>query len=266
MTLRIPTTPPEERERGLAAAAAALRRGQLVGLPLDTMYGIAADAFDERGIAALRAAKGRPDLAIPVMVPRIATVAGIAQVDASARDLMRGFWPGPLTLILPAQPTLTWKVADGAGRVGVRMPLHPVALELLARTGPLGVVGASGRATAGTPVATPAGGSIGARDAGLDATTALPGELAEQLAVILDGGPLHGGPPSAVIDLTGPDPVLVRPGPFDPEELRATCPTLIVPPQDGSSAAPPPVVLPPVGSPATPQPVVPPPVGGQSAP
>jgi tRNA threonylcarbamoyl adenosine modification protein (Sua5/YciO/YrdC/YwlC family) len=207
--MRITMDDPDERERGLAAAAAALRRGQLVGLPLDTAYGLAADAFHERGVAALREAKGRPDLAVPVMVPRIATVAGVAQVDDVARRLMRDFWPGPLTLVLPAQPTLAWSVADAGGHLAVRMPLHPVALELLARTGPLGVV------AAGTPSSDPA--------------SAFPAELVEHLAVVLDAGVLPDGPASAVIDCTGPAPVLRRAGPWPLDVLLAACPSLVVP-------------------------------------
>jgi L-threonylcarbamoyladenylate synthase len=207
--MRIPTDDPRERERGLAAAATALRRGQLVGLPLDTTYGLAADAFSERGIAALRAAKARPDLAVPVMVPRIATVAGVARADDAARALMRDFWPGPLTLVLRAQPTLAWTLADAADRIAVRMPLHPVALELLARTGPLGVVAA-------VPGA-------------VDPDAAFPESLAEHLAVLLDAGALPDGPASAVVDCTGPAPVLVRPGPLRPTDLQASCPDLVLP-------------------------------------
>ena len=212
--MRIHTNTPEERDRGLAAAAAALRRGQLVGLPLDTAYGIAADAFSSRGTQALRDAKGRADLSIPVMVPRIATVSGIAEVDSDARRLMLDFWPGSLTLVLPAQPTLAWSLTDPSGRVAVRMPLHPLALDLLERTGPLGVVAAAQPLTPGEPA---------------DADGSFPEELAELLAVLLDAGALPPGSASAVVDLTGPTPVLVRPGPLDPDDLRATCPGLIVP-------------------------------------
>jgi L-threonylcarbamoyladenylate synthase len=212
--MRIDTNTAEERERGLAAAAAALRRGQLVGLPLDTAYGIAADAFNPRGTQALRDAKGRADLSIPVMVPKIATVAGIAEVDSDARRLMLDFWPGPLTLVLPAQPTLAWSLTDSSGRIAVRMPLHPVALDLLERTGPLGVVAAALPPNTGQP-ATP--------------EDAFPEELAALLAVLLDAGPLPVGSASAVVDLTGPAPVLVRPGPMDTEDLRACCPGLVVP-------------------------------------
>ncbi|HEX6886848.1 MAG TPA: L-threonylcarbamoyladenylate synthase [Candidatus Nanopelagicales bacterium] len=223
MTARIPTADPAERDRGLAAAATALRRGQLVGLPLDSAYGIAADAFSERGVAALREAKGRPDLSVPVMVPRIATVAGIAEVDADARALMLGFWPGALTLVLPVQPTLAWSLADGSGRIAVRMPLHPVALELLARTGPLAVAAAA-------PVAP----EVTAITAG----AAFPPDLADRLAVLLDAGPLPVAPASAVVDLTGPVPVLRRPGPLHPADLLGECPTLLVPTPDGPAPAP----------------------------
>lgn len=218
MTLVIPTAQPAERERGLVAAAAALRRGQLVGLPLDWMYGVAADAFSPSGTGALRSAKGRADLAIPVMVPTIATVSGIARVGAAARDLMRDFWPGGLTLVLPAQPTLAWSLTDSAGRVAVRMPLHPVALELLARTGPLGVVAAA----PGRP----------------QQPTSVLEELGERVAVLLDAGPLPAATPSAVVDLTGQAPRLVRPGPLAIDDLRTSCPGLLVPAQGGADSAP----------------------------
>jgi len=212
--MRIDTNAAEDRERGVTAAAAALRRGQLVGLPLDSAYGIAADAFNPRGTQALRDAKGRADLAIPVMVPRIATVSGIAEVDPAARRLMLDFWPGSLTLVLPAQKTLAWSLTDASGRVAVRMPLHPVALDLLERTGPLGVVAAAPAHPPGEPAT---------------ADGSFPEELAAHLAVLLDAGPLPVGAASAVVDLTGAVPVLVRPGPLDLDDLLACCPGLVVP-------------------------------------
>ena len=203
---RFDMTDPAARTRGLAAAVAAFRRGQTVGLPVDAQYGLAADAFSERGVAALRAAKGRADLAIPVLVPRIPTVSGIATPSALAHRLMRDFWPGSLTLVLPAQPTLAWSLTDAAGRVAVRQPLHPVALELLEITGPLAVIGA------GTP--------------GADPASAFPDELAEQLAVILEAGPLPDGPPSTVVDLSADPPRVVREGAVPVAELAAVAPEL----------------------------------------
>ncbi len=115
--IRIGTDDPEDRERGLGAATAALRRGQLVGLPLDTSYGIAADAFSERGTSALRAAKGRPDLSIPVMVPKMATVAGLAEVDATARGAHAGLLAGPAHPGA-ARAVDAGLVADRRGRAG----------------------------------------------------------------------------------------------------------------------------------------------------
>lgn len=211
--IRIDTGDPGQRERGLAGAAAALRRGQLVGLPLDSAYGLAADAFHERGTQALRAAKGRDDLSIPVMVPKIATVPGIARIEGPARALMLGFWPGPLTLVLRAQPTLAWSLTDSVGRIAVRMPLHPVALELLDRTGPLGVVAAA---------------SVPSCER-VTADASFPEPLAAELAVLLDAGELPRATASAVVDLTGPAPVLVRPGPLAPADLIEVCPDLVVP-------------------------------------
>ncbi len=212
--MRINVGLPAERERGLSAATAALRRGQLVGLPLDTAYGVAADAFNERGTRALRAAKGRAELSIPVMVPRIATVSGVAEVGPDARALMKDFWPGPLTLVLPAQPSLAWTLTDASGRIGVRMPLHPVALELLDRTGPLGVVAAAPAPVPGVPAT---------------ADQAFPPELADHLTVLLDSGALPEGMASAVVDLCGATPVLIRSGPLDVTDLLVSCPALVVP-------------------------------------
>jgi L-threonylcarbamoyladenylate synthase len=224
--IRFDTPDLRERERGLLAAATALRRGGLVGLPLDSTYGLAADAFNSAGTQALRDAKGRAGMSIPVMVPKIGTVAGIARVDADARRLMRDFWPGPLTLVLPAQPTLAWSLTDPAGRIAVRMPLHPVALELLDRTGPLGVVAAGHPPLPVEPI-----GAATVADS-------FPTGLAAHVAVLLDAGPLPAGRASAVIDLTGARPLLVRSGPLDVGELRACCPDLVVPtagaPQPGT--------------------------------
>ncbi len=269
MTLRVGTSDPVERARGLAAAAAAVRRGRIVGLPLDFSYGIAADAFSEPGVTALRSAKGRPDLAVPVLVPKITTVSGIARPDAVAHALMRDFWPGGLTLVLPAQASLAWSLTDARGRIAVRQPLHPVALELLERVGPMAAVaaGPAGPSAptapnpnlalstppgqpATTPAPAPSAGPTPATPATLatpatpaptptpDPTPApapdplaavFPPELADQLAVLLDAGALPGGPPSTVVDLTGPAPVLLRAGAIEVALLRAACPGLVVP-------------------------------------
>ena len=133
-----------ERATGLTRAAAAVRRGDLVVIPTDSAYGVGCDAFSVPAVRALRAAKGRgPDLAVPVLIGSLRTLEGIAAgLPPDARLLAQGWWPGPLTLICRAQPTLTWDLGSGS-TVAVRMPLHPLALELLRATGPMAVVAAN---------------------------------------------------------------------------------------------------------------------------
>lgn len=114
-----------------------LARGGLVVLPTDTVYGIAADAFSPPAVAALLAAKGRGrQMPPPVLVPDVRTVDGLCDaVPDAARDLMTAFWPGALTVICRAQPSLAWDLGETRGTVAVRMPDHPAALAVLRRTG-----------------------------------------------------------------------------------------------------------------------------------
>ncbi len=210
MTLRISCADGLERDRVVAAAHAAARRGDLILLPTEHVYAIAADAFSPRGIAALRDAKGTgEDVPLPVMVGRRATVAGIAtRVSDHANRLMDAFWPGPLTVLLNPQPTLAWELPEGAP-VAVRMPLHPVALAVLASTGPLAVT------TANLP----------GLDAPTDVDDALE-QLGSAVTVALDAGDLAVGEslPSSVIDCTGPVPVIVRIGALSVEAITRICP------------------------------------------
>lgn len=213
-----------ERQRGLAAGTSAARRGDLVVLPTDTVYGVGTDAFSARGVAALRAATGREaHVPLPVLVGHPRTVDGlVAGLPADGRALMEAFWPGPLTLLARQQPTLAWDIGSSSGgiaSVAVRMPLHPVALDLLRATGPLAVTGAN---VAGEPTAVTC-------DAAED-------QLGEAVTVYLDAGPVPGGAPSGVVDLTGPRPVLVRPGGFPVETLREVCPSLVLPGEAGPDA------------------------------
>lgn len=144
MTQRIDCRDGLHRERAVTAATAALRRGDLVIIPTETVYAIAADAFSDRGVAQLRAAKGLDSgAAFAVMVPSSTTVAGLAsRISDAARDLMVAFWPGLLTLQLSPQPTLAWPLPRQSP-VAVRMPLHPLTLALLTATGPLAVTTAN---------------------------------------------------------------------------------------------------------------------------
>ncbi len=126
---------------GIDAAVGALQRGELVVLPTDTVYGLAADAFSPGAVRALLEAKGRGrDMPVAVLVGAYNTLDGLAEdVPQRARDLVEAFWPGGLTLVVRAAPSLSWDLGETRGTVGVRMPLHPVTLSVLARTGPLAV-------------------------------------------------------------------------------------------------------------------------------
>jgi L-threonylcarbamoyladenylate synthase len=222
--LLIDCADPAERARGLAAATSAVKRGDLVVLPTDTVYGVGTDAFSARGVAAVRTAKGRgDDLPLPVMVGRPRTVDGlVAGLSAQARALIEAFWPGPLTIVARQQPTLAWDLGPPGPTgpvVAVRMPLHPVALELLRETGPMVVTGAN---VAGMPPPT--------------TCAEAQRQLGEEVLVYLDGGPGLDATPSGVVDVTGPDPVLVRPGGFTVDVLREVCPGLRVPGEDGGPA------------------------------
>ena len=129
---------PATRPTGLAAAAAAVRAGRLVVVPTDTLYGIGADAFSARAVADLLAAKQRgPDMPVPVLVGSWSTIDGlVGAVPRVARDLVEAFWPGGLSIVLPHAPSLAWDLGRTRGTVMLRMPLHPVALELLREVGP----------------------------------------------------------------------------------------------------------------------------------
>ena len=171
---------------------------------------VAADAFSSRGVAALRDAKGTDaGVPLPVMVGRRATVAGIAsRVSDDAQRLIEAFWPGPLTILLVPQPTLAWDLPRESP-IAVRMPLHPLTLAVLDRTGPLAVT------TANLPgLAAPA-----------DVNDAL-AQLGDAVAVALDVGTLLDAAalPSTVIDATGDTTVVVRLGALSIDEVRRICP------------------------------------------
>lgn len=202
---RYDASDPAAREAGIAAAALAVQRGELVVLPTDTVYGLGADAFDPDAVADLLDAKGRGrEMPPPVLVSAAATLDALAVgVPAWARALVERFWPGPLTLVCRQQPSLQWDLGDTRMTVAVRMPDHDLALELLARTGPMAVSSAN---LTGQPAATDA-----------DAAEAM---LGERVAVILDAGPTPGAEPSTIVDATGPDGFLLRAGALSLEALN----------------------------------------------
>jgi len=188
---------PDEREAGLRAAVGAARGGRLVVLPTDTVYGIGCDAFDSEAVSALLAAKGRGrDMPVPVLVGSWHTVDGLVRsVSPQARELVRAFWPGGLSLVVEQAPSLAWDLGDTSGSVMIRMPLHPVAIELLREVGPMAVSSAN---ISGMPPATMVG---EARD-----------QLQDKVAVYLDGGLADHAVASTIVDLTGETPRILREG------------------------------------------------------
>jgi tRNA threonylcarbamoyl adenosine modification protein (Sua5/YciO/YrdC/YwlC family) len=205
MSNRFATDDPTEREAGIAAAALAVQRGQLVVLPTDTVYGVGADAFSPGAVRALLAAKGRGrDMPPPVLVSAATTLDALATgVPSYARALVEELWPGPLTLVCRQQSSLQWDLGDTRGTVAVRMPDHEVALELLSRTGPLAVSSAN---RTGLEAATDA-----------DAAEAM---LGDKVEVILDAGPTKGDVPSTIVDVTGDTGRVLRPGAIPLDRLN----------------------------------------------
>lgn len=196
-----------EQARGAALdeAVAALGRGELVVLPTDTVYGIGADAFTPPAVQALLDAKGRGrQMPPPVLIAATRTLDGLAwDVPAGARALAEAFWPGGLTLVVRAQPSLAWDLGETGGTVALRVPDHPVARELLRRTGPLAVSSAN---RTGQPAATVA--------------TDAAAQLGDSVALYLDAGPTPGLTPSTIVDATGPSMRVLRLGVLDLAALR----------------------------------------------
>ena len=194
---------------GMRLARTAIGRGDLVVIPTDTVYGLAADAFNPAAVQKLIDAKGRTRQSPPpVLIPGIPTLDALAEsVPDEVRALVAKFWPGGLTIILPAQSSLSWDLGETRGTVALRMPSNRVALELLSETGPLAVSSAN---LTGQPAAT--------------TTKEAEGMLGESVAIYLDDG-AGGTVPSTIVDATGllaPEGKLriVREGAVPSDEIR----------------------------------------------
>lgn len=199
------------RAGALSSAAHCVSSGQLVVLPTDTVYGIGADAFDPVAVADLLAAKGRGrDMPVPVLVGSWSTIDGlVSHVSDQARALIEAFWPGGLTLVVTHAPSLDWDLGDARGTVAVRMPLHPVAIELLEATGPMAVSSAN---RSGQPAATTA--------------EQARAQLGDDVALYLDGGPAQAGVASTIVDVTAEVPRVLRAGAVSIDALRKVVPDL----------------------------------------
>ncbi|HEX5254023.1 MAG TPA: L-threonylcarbamoyladenylate synthase [Mycobacterium sp.] len=195
---------PDRRSLGISAAAAALKGGRLVVMPTDTVYGIGADAFNSAAVSALLSAKGRGrDMPVGVLVGSWHTIEGLVYtMPDGARDLIRAFWPGALSLVVSQAPSLQWDLGDARGTVMLRMPLHPVAIELLREVGPLAVSSAN----------------VSGRPAAVDANEAR-SQLGDLVDVYLEAGPSDRGAASTIVDLTGATPRILRPGPVSAEQI-----------------------------------------------
>jgi tRNA threonylcarbamoyl adenosine modification protein (Sua5/YciO/YrdC/YwlC family) len=212
---------------GMRQARQAIGRGELVVIPTDTVYGVAADAFDHKAVARLLAAKGRGRQSPPpVLVAGVTTLkALVAEVPEAIERLVEEYWPGGLTIVLPAQPSLSWDLGETRGTVAVRMPAHRIALELLEETGPLAVSSAN----------------LTGMAAGITAEDAQ-GMLGDSVAVYLGDGPSKTGIPSTIIDATslvgGDEPRVrvLREGAVSREQLREVLGDLLEP-DPGSEAA-----------------------------
>lgn len=190
----------------LAEAARVLRRGGVVAYPTETFYGLGALATDAAAVARLLVAKGRPDgKPLPLLAADLAQVEAVAALPPLARRLAAAFWPGPLTLVVPARPGLHPAVTGGGATVGIRVTSSPVAAALALAAG--GALVATSANLAGAPPAITA--------------QALDPALRARLDLVLDAGPAPGGLPSTVVAVDGERLSLLRAGAVAAERIRA---------------------------------------------
>lgn len=199
-------TTPEGLADALPKVVAGVREGRLVVLPTDTVYGVGADAFSREAVAGLLAAKGRGrEMPPPVLIAKTATVDGLAtDVPDYARALIERYWPGPLTLVLQAQPSLAWDLGETRGTVALRMPDDDIALAILADIGPMAVSSANRTGNPASRTVVEAAAQLGAA-----------------VTYYLDGGPSRGGLASTIVDCTGLEPVILREGALAADDILA---------------------------------------------
>jgi tRNA threonylcarbamoyl adenosine modification protein (Sua5/YciO/YrdC/YwlC family) len=203
--MRFDCSDPADRAAGIDAATAAIAAGDLVVLPTDTVYGLAADAFSADAVQRLVGAKGRGrDMPPPVLIGSPATLEALAvEVPTWLRAMTADLWPGPLTVICREQPSLNWDLGETRQTVAVRVPDDDVALAVLKATGPLAVSSAN---VTGEPAATT-----------IDDAERM---LGDAVSVYLDAGTSPGGVASTILDVTAPTPRILRDGPIGLDVLH----------------------------------------------
>jgi L-threonylcarbamoyladenylate synthase len=201
----------DERAAGIREAVYAIRRGDLVVLPTDTVYGIAADAFTPSAVAALLAAKGRGrEMPVPVLLgSRPVLDALVGSLSDAGNLLVDAFWPGALTIVAKHTPALAWDLGETRGTVALRMPSDEITLSVLRESGPLAVSSAN---RSGLPPATTCANAQA--------------QLGDAVSVYLDGGPTVDAVASTIVDLTGDHPVIVRDGAISIDRLREFVPDI----------------------------------------
>lgn len=211
MSTTYSTENPESLLEGIRATRSTLQRGGLAVIPTDTVYGIAADAFSPRAVAKLLTAKGRDRTSPPpVLIPNVATLTALAhEVTEPVKRLTEAFWPGPLTIVLPAQESLMWDLGDTHGTVALRQPNDAITLALLSDTGPLAVSSANKHGQAA-------------------ATNILEAQrqLGDEVDAYLDAGETQSSVPSTIIDATRsgasePTLTILREGAIRLDQIKA---------------------------------------------
>jgi L-threonylcarbamoyladenylate synthase len=211
-TPRFDCTNPDERAAGIREAAYAVRRGDLVVIPTDTVYGIGADAFTPSAVAKLLAAKGRGrEMPVPVLVgSRPVLDALVVDLSDAGKALVEVFWPGALTIVVKHSPALAWDLGETRGTVALRMPSDLVTLDLLKETGPMAVSSAN---RSGLPAATTCENAQA--------------QLGDTVSIYLDSGITNEAIASTIVDLTGEVPTIRRLGAISIERLREIVPEIV---------------------------------------
>lgn len=194
-----------DASEAITQALEVLQRGGLVAFPTDTVYGVGSLVFDGQAVESIYAAKDRPvEKAIPVLIADAADMEKVGTIiPAVAHQLAARFWPGPLTCIIPKQPTLP-EAVSATDTVGVRIPDHAVARALLRAAGPMAVTSAN---LSGQPSPSTA--------------EEVFAQLGGRIDLILDGGKTPGGVPSTLVDCTAAELKILREGPISLAEIRS---------------------------------------------